>query len=86
MNRIIYHKAISGQRCEWYKLPDLRRQMTFCERYEGYDDLCSCDDPFFPEVRKVQVSSNRSLCVYLCDVLCLFLLSVQVRSCEVKGW
>ncbi|XP_069970984.1 protein O-linked-mannose beta-1,2-N-acetylglucosaminyltransferase 1 [Penaeus vannamei] len=42
------------QRCEWYKLPDLRRQMTFCERYEGYDDLCSCDDPFFPEVRKVQ--------------------------------
>ncbi|XP_037799832.1 protein O-linked-mannose beta-1,2-N-acetylglucosaminyltransferase 1-like [Penaeus monodon] len=41
-------------RCEWYTRPDLRRQMTFCEKYDGYGDLCSCDDPFFPEVRKVQ--------------------------------
>ncbi|XP_042885983.1 protein O-linked-mannose beta-1,2-N-acetylglucosaminyltransferase 1-like [Penaeus japonicus] len=47
-------KTPPRRRCEWYKRPDLKRQMTFCERYDGYGDLCSCDDPFFPEVRKLQ--------------------------------
>ncbi|XP_063600034.1 protein O-linked-mannose beta-1,2-N-acetylglucosaminyltransferase 1-like [Penaeus indicus] len=50
-------------RCEWYKRPDLRRQMTFCEKYDGYGDLCSCDDPFFPEVRKVQMGGAVTILV-----------------------
>ncbi|KAK4327064.1 hypothetical protein Pmani_002438 [Petrolisthes manimaculis] len=42
-------------RCPWYVLPGLQRQSAFCERYEGYGDLCQCHQPFFPDRRKLQI-------------------------------
>ncbi|XP_063872291.1 protein O-linked-mannose beta-1,2-N-acetylglucosaminyltransferase 1-like isoform X2 [Scylla paramamosain] len=44
----------SGSRCAWYDVPGMQRQATFCEQYEGYSDLCACEQPFFPETRKLQ--------------------------------
>ncbi|XP_071515439.1 LOW QUALITY PROTEIN: protein O-linked-mannose beta-1,2-N-acetylglucosaminyltransferase 1-like [Panulirus ornatus] len=56
---VFVHKTEPGKhcskvRCPWYTLPGLRRQASFCERYEGYSDLCICHRPFFPETRKLQ--------------------------------
>ncbi|XP_042242218.1 protein O-linked-mannose beta-1,2-N-acetylglucosaminyltransferase 1-like [Homarus americanus] len=48
-------KTDPGQvRCPWYTRPRMYRQATFCERYEGYGDLCTCNDTFFPETRRLQ--------------------------------
>ncbi|XP_063600033.1 protein O-linked-mannose beta-1,2-N-acetylglucosaminyltransferase 1-like [Penaeus indicus] len=43
-----------GRRCDWYAEEKLQSQAKFCERYEGYGDLCSCRDPFTAEVRSKQ--------------------------------
>ncbi|XP_069195641.1 protein O-linked-mannose beta-1,2-N-acetylglucosaminyltransferase 1-like [Procambarus clarkii] len=49
--------AATGRvRCAWYSLPDRCLQAAFCERYEGYSDLCTCNGTFFPETRKLQES------------------------------
>ncbi|XP_064113629.1 protein O-linked-mannose beta-1,2-N-acetylglucosaminyltransferase 1-like [Macrobrachium nipponense] len=41
-------------KCLWYDVATLQRQASFCESYEGYGDLCSCETPFFPGTRKTQ--------------------------------
>ncbi|XP_068220210.1 protein O-linked-mannose beta-1,2-N-acetylglucosaminyltransferase 1-like [Palaemon carinicauda] len=47
-------KNTRDRKCPWYDIPNLQRQASFCESYEGYGDLCSCQKPFFPETRKIQ--------------------------------
>ncbi|XP_042885982.1 protein O-linked-mannose beta-1,2-N-acetylglucosaminyltransferase 1-like isoform X2 [Penaeus japonicus] len=43
-----------GRRCDWYAEKGRQIQAEFCERYEGYGDLCSCHDPFTADVRSKQ--------------------------------
>nr|XP_053654182.1 protein O-linked-mannose beta-1,2-N-acetylglucosaminyltransferase 1-like [Cherax quadricarinatus] len=42
------------ERCSWYTVPSLQHQVTFCERYEGYNDLCTCHGTYFPGTRMLQ--------------------------------
>ncbi|XP_069960800.1 protein O-linked-mannose beta-1,2-N-acetylglucosaminyltransferase 1-like [Cherax quadricarinatus] len=47
-------RRVHQRMCEWYRNPKYRLQTSFCRRYEGYGDLCSCSAPFRPSVRYTQ--------------------------------
>ncbi|CAL4074783.1 unnamed protein product, partial [Meganyctiphanes norvegica] len=59
---IIPNNVDGGPRCSWYSSPRLKAQADFCERYEGYGDLCNCKSPFTyhqkPNAKKLDLTEQ----------------------------
>ncbi|KAK7069772.1 hypothetical protein SK128_004059 [Halocaridina rubra] len=44
-------------RCSWHDDPAMAEQKIFCEKYEGYTRLCTCEDPITSAYRFHSVST-----------------------------
>ena len=55
----IQMKTNQGRRCNWPKNDENRRRAQFCDQYEGYGQLCACNNPTPIDFPSPALTNNR---------------------------